>query len=476
MSKVGIRHAIIICLKDRLKEFLAHPDLLVELSVHGPISSQYFKYLMSNCPNIRRLSIVFNKRLIRLKPHLFPQQQAPNCIPKLIAIRFTAHTKSKETDLIYICDNLTGLITSTFRNKTDMHSMQFSLSHKWPSPYLQELLMEIIVFAHRNSTSLQEFQLNVIDNDISPAAESQGTHTSQDTQEDEDGKRRGTAALSSTAEESDDSEHDENNDIANFAKDSANNAIMEEAGQYLKVVKWTKLPRLKKINLCVNSTGFAYLKGMIINAMNIQSLQMEMTGGGSIIGWPTFQKLLRRHFHLLTAVKLSGIHYENLTAESLSIDLSVFKNCKILRRLHISCSKMETAKIPKVLGVSSLPNTLEEIEIGWMTISSWQLFRLLFCFRRMEILTLHYSCVSDYSFGQILFVLRFLIGFKLTKVQLVTIVDTKIKFRNKRGAMKRLTKAIPIAVEYQDHEQTLLIIDRGRTRNSTSSIPSICSQ
>jgi len=473
IERVAIRHATVSSLTGSVQDFLLNPLLLVELSIHGPISAEYFTYFMENCPNIQRLSIVFDKEMFRLNTMFFPQVK-PGCLQNLKSIRFSAHTK-KESDLIYICDNIIGLIAIELDSKTDLSSLHFSLGHKCPSEYLHELLLEIIILAHKNFAHLHEFHMVVTDNDPSkeksrkdlaylPTTEGIDSDTASSA-----GKRRDTEQIFNMREIE--------SEISHFTDDAKNTAVLADATRYLDKAKWKTLPKLTKVNICGNSHALTYLHDMLAQAPAVQTLQVEMNGGILRNSWVLYKTLFEKQYYTnITAIKLIGVHHENKKGKPKDIDLKIFSKFKKLKKLSINCLQSEIKRLPKAVGISSLPRSVDEFEVSWVILSGWQLFRLLYCYKHMNILIINYCCLSDSSFGWYLRLLRILITWNLTEVQKITLVDSKIKFRNKRYLLKKLTDRVPNKVEYQDQEETLLIIDRGKAKTSMQSIPSIESQ
>lgn len=466
---LGIRHATIINLNSqRITAQLLHPELLYELTIKGAISSACFSYFIDNCENISSLTINFTKPIFKNKPTFFPQQV--NCLPFIKSIKIVAHTKSTK-DLNYVCDNVTAFIKNISK-KTQMKRLHLTTSHKSPSPYLDQMALEIFMLAFKNHATLQE--LVIIAKEYSATG---GGNEEEGGQQGENSgsARRGTemvgkksiVPVKSTSSRS---------QITAYKSDQKNSDRMEAIEGFLTGRRWPAFKSLKVVVIITNSNMFVYAQEMLTMVKGVKHLSLEISGGVVINCWLCFETIIQSTSRTLTSIKLSNISYEDYMQNALDIDFGIFRPCKSLKQLHLSCLKREMDKLPMARNLTSLPKSIEELEIFWLTLSVWQWFRLLFKYRQMESLTVAYISRTERSFGWLLKVLRWLIRMKLTKLQILRLTDFKIKFRNKRSEIKRLRNAVPIQIEYMDFNETLLVVDRGQLRRHDQSIPSIASQ
>ncbi|XP_021945786.2 uncharacterized protein LOC110844014 isoform X1 [Folsomia candida] len=424
---------------------------------------------MESCGNISRLTINFNKFLFKSRPQFFPQG-SKSVLQNLKTLKITSHTK-KEKELIYVCENLVFLIDALAQNRMKMVELNFNLSNKGPSRYLDLIILHALMLAHKNCETLSELHIQGRETYFGGSANEDANE--EDTSS-SGGTRRATEMVKSkksiaAATESSSS----SSSFTNFKSDRKNSATLESTEKYLSRCKWPMFPHLKTTVITLSSHLFTYVQEMMTRVDNVRHLKLEVCSGVMLNCWMTFESIIQTTSHTLCVIKLHNIAFEDYLNTSLDLDFNIFKSCFPLQHLHVSGIKRENRHLPKIKNITDLPKNLSHIELSWMTLNTWQWFRLLRKYKKLNSVTVSYASASEKSFGYFLFVLRWLILLKMTKVSILRMTDFKIKFRNKRTALKKLRNAVSVQIQYLDREETLLLLDRGEEKTSLHSIPSI---
>lgn len=372
--------------------------------------------------------------------------------------------------------------------------LHVTLSYRTPSPFLDYLVAQILILAQKNNESLQELYFQARESIVAGASASAGEGGSKQSDGgDSDGRRSsGGSGAARRATEMVKSKQSlmkavpisliiaaSNSKILALSDnvrtsmfDNNDPKSLQSLENYLSKCTFSSFSHLRTAMIVLNSHWFPYAQKMLEQAHKIKHLKLEACDGVMKNCWLNFEGIVKTTRQTLTILKLFNVSYEDESLNPLPLDFSIFKPCKSLKHFFFSSVKRENVNLPKVKNVANLPKTLIDIEIWWVTFTGWQWLRLLRR-KKLESLRVAYVTASESSFGWFLFVLRWLIKLKWTRVEVIVLTDFKIKFRNKRAAIKKLRKAIDIQIEYGDHDETFLAIDRGRGRQSQHSIPSI---
>ncbi|CAL8126808.1 unnamed protein product [Orchesella dallaii] len=531
--------------------FLKYPLALNELEIRGEISLQNFNYILKSCPNITRLTIIFNKFVIDNATPMFPlSSEVADCLPlqNLSSIRIIASTK-KFSELFYLYRNVVSLLRDCPEN-AKITNLQLHLTHKGSTIYLKEIAYTTLIFLHKRAATLRFINLMFRDKDPNASEEAGGEQATEDTKPDEKttpkpnprksdapGKRNSSSkrkSLSSDGKKSDrkpdvikrrrsgeqveppkpqSSQGSSRRDtglpllashsvilpgvhITHHTKELHKESLTEpkvestelealtesegestseetndkitDAIKYLDKNPWEKAIWLEHLFLVLPFKIMQYIPNILSPKTRLQAISLEAIGYNKKT-WEFYVDMMKgfdkKKLKNATFIAVNHCDEKGLARR---IDLGIFKKCTNLQRLIILCRKRDNYTLfSKASSVSCLPTSLREITFERLLLTPTQIFRLLFCFPKMSILSLSYWSISDCQFSVFMSLLKWIVQLDLTDVSQINLVDFKIRFKNKRRAVRQLQEAVAISVKYQDLDETRLIID-SRTNKDTS--------
>ncbi len=140
----------------------------------------------------------------------------------------------------------------------------------------------------------------------------------------------------------------------------------------------------------------------MLKADKIRHLKLEACDGILLNCWLSFEAIVQHCSNNLTIIKLHNVSYEDEKQNPLNLDFRIFKPCKCLKLLLLSGVQRENKYIPKAKNLTCLPKSLIEIELWWVTINTWQWFRLLRSWKNLESLTIAvFVFVANMMYGNI---------------------------------------------------------------------------
>lgn len=248
-------------------------------------------------------------------------------------------------------------------------------------------------------------------------------------------------------------------DVEEADKSDETNDKIKEAMEFLNTNAWPTADNLEHLSLTLHLNCMEQILKMISPKTKLHSLHLEMLGGLQS-NWNFYKEFMQKAFiNNLRSVTLLAVNHSS-RGRSLPIDLGIFRKCKELTKLKIFCQKRDDfSKLSRAKNVSSLPQKIYDINFERVLFTPWQIFRFLVCFDGIQHMAIAYWSINDCQFSLLMTILKLVVKMDLSYIRKLYLVDTKIRFKNNRRAVRKLQQAVDISVRYQDYDETRLIID-----------------
>jgi hypothetical protein len=168
-SRVGLQSVVVLELAEEVNVsyFLLHPFLLKELYIDGEISSAYFYYITEQCPFITSLRIRFSSKTITRRTYFFPiltqHWSTRSTFEYLESVSLEAATK-RSSDLSYVRDNLTALLTEDLAENTAVKRVKVILTHRFYSGWDLRMIHRVLAtYTNDNSIRLTNISIEISD-------------------------------------------------------------------------------------------------------------------------------------------------------------------------------------------------------------------------------------------------------------------------------------------------------------------------
>ncbi|ODN01109.1 hypothetical protein Ocin01_05571 [Orchesella cincta] len=535
-------------------QFLKYPLVLNELEIRGEISLQNFNYIIKSCPNIAKLTIIFNKFVIEQGTPMFPlSSEVATGLPlqNLNSIRIIASTK-KFQELFYVYRNVISILRDC-AEAAKITNLQLHLTHKGSTIYLKEIAYTTLVFIHKRAATLRFLNLMFRDKDpagedaapapeeppktqakpASPRKSSSGPITGPPArrrsrksvdlsgQKKPDVVKRSKTGAPTDAPPKPQSSHGSGRrdtgvamiasshsvvlpgvHITHHTKElhtesplvpkvegAENEAITESDGEstseetndkitdaikFLDKNPWNKAVWLEQLFLILPFKVMQYVPNILSPKTKLRAISLEALGANKKT-WEFYVNVMKAfNGKKLRNATFCGVNHVDDKGLTRRMDLGIFKQCVELKRLTIQCRKKDNFTLfSRASNVSRLPKSLQEIVFERLLLTPTQILRLLFCFTKMTTVSVSYWSINDCQFSVFMSILKWIVQLDLTDVTTINLVDFKIRFKNKRRAVRQLQEAVTISVKYQDFDETRLLIDSRSQKDSTQLAPRI---
>lgn len=445
-------------------------------------------------------------------------------LAKLRTIKLIASTK-KNSELQYVFQNVSNFLRD-IPDETQIYWLQVILIHKSTHLLFQELVLIALMFLQKHAESVRYVNLTFRDAqqqqqpkqqapppkdkiNISPPQQQEktGEIAAYETTPPEVPMRKGTllpgvvitphqkdihveVATSDNREAESESESEgeanvEPEPIAtrkSVEEDDDGEQVNDKiiaARNYLASHPW---PEARKLEYLILNLPYRQLKLMInimTPAAQLNTLNLEANRGPSHLYWQLYEDFLRRgNTSNLKYVTFNNINVEDdKRGRALPVDFKIFKKSKNLKKLSLTFEKKEDLMdLSRATNVSMLPRSLQEVTLERLLLTAGQVSRLLFCYPRLKTLSISYWSLSNCQFALLMRILKWMVKFEMTDVNTINLVDTKIRFHNKRKVVRQLQEAVAVSARYEDMDETKLIINKDLMPDHLSFAPHLTVQ
>ncbi|CAL8126810.1 unnamed protein product [Orchesella dallaii] len=217
--------------------------------------------------------------------------------------------------------------------------------------------------------------------------------------------------------------------------------ILDDVENIQIINEWTNNLQLETFHLDINSHMQLWYPIMDTQS-NLRILKLAVRNQS----WSRLILVLDKSAETLQEVMITGLSFplSNDGTRTTPLDVGLLENLKLLKTLEIQHQHVESRNIsvPAVIRTSLLPKTLKSLKLCNLLLKPHQTLFFLLKLPLLNELALECWTGDEETLAAFLTVLTFLVKFDLTTVQLIKIMESRIKLENLQNDIERMSHTL----------------------------------